>query len=187
VPEVGLRLVHMFPGRMRLKLDQVKGDVQRAREIEEGLRRVPRIHSADANPLTGSLLITYDPQGLDSMEMPFAVANVLGISLNDLDPEQLRLLMSCHDNGSAQVPISLPGEIETVVGEMNAAVKKAVGTDLHILIPLCLGLLGLRGLLTEKTTFPSWHDYLWFAFSTYFMLNRQSLVANGERRDATSS
>ena len=188
MPDVGLRLVHMSPGRIRLKLDQVKGDVQRAREVEEGLRQVPKIYSADANPLTGSLLVTYDHEGLDAMDMPFAVANVLGISLNDLDPDQLRLLMSGHMNGSSQVPNSLPAEIEAAVAEMNAALKKTVGADLRILIPLCLGLLGFRGLLlSEKTTFPSWHDYWWFAFSTYFMLNRQSFMGNGESRDAASS
>jgi hypothetical protein len=48
-----------------------------------------------------------------------------------------------------------------------------VGADLGILVPLALGVLGVRSLLvSEKTLFPSWHDYLWFAFSTYFILNR---------------
>jgi len=48
-----------------------------------------------------------------------------------------------------------------------------VGADLGILLPLALAVLGVRSLLaSEKTMLPSWHEYLWFSFSTYFILNR---------------
>jgi hypothetical protein len=175
----------MSPGRIRLKLDQVKGDISRAKEIEEGLRRVRQIHSAEANPLTGSLLITFEAEQSDSMEIPFAVASVLGISLNDLDPEQLSLLMSGHVNGSLQTVTSLTSEIEGAIRQMNSALNRTVGADLQMVVPLLLAMLGLRDLvISEKTTYPSWHDYLWFAFSTYFILNRPSSVINGEIKDA---
>lgn len=183
--EVGLRLVHMSPGRIRLKLDQVKGDISRAKEIEEGLRRVGRIHSAEANPLTGSLLITFEAEQSDLIEIPFAVASVLGISLNDLDPEQLRLLMSGHVNGSPLKVASLSSEIEGAMRQMNSALNRTFGADLQIVVPLLLGVLGVRDLvISKKTTYPSWHDYFWFAFSTYFILNRPSSVINGETKDA---
>ena len=44
--------------------------------------------------------------------------------------------------------------------------------DLRTLIPLTLCFLGFRSLLlTESLTFPSWYDYLWFAFGTYVALH----------------
>lgn len=169
----GVRLVHASAGRIRLKVDDIRGNPDRARDIEARLRALTGVHTADANPLTGSLLLTYDESALQSMELPFSVAQVLGISLNDLDPSELRRLMSHHGNGVKQMEESLAGEFESAMRDVNAAVRQAVGVDLGIVLPLLLAALGVRSLMvSEKTVFPSWHDYFWFAFSTYFMLNR---------------
>jgi len=173
VQGVGVRLAHASPGRIRLKVDDVKNDPEKARDIEAKLRTVPSIRSADANPVTGSLLLTYDEPVLESMELPFAVAQVLGISLNDLDPEDLRLLMSHQGNGNKFSAPSISEGVETTFRDINAAVRRTVGADLGILLPLALAVLGVRSLLaSEKTMLPSWHEYLWFSFSTYFILNR---------------
>jgi hypothetical protein len=51
--------------------------------------------------------------------------------------------------------------------------KVTGGIDLKLLLPLTLFVLGVRGLLVaQKVPFPAWYDLLWFAFGTYFMLNR---------------
>jgi acyl carrier protein len=176
VQVTGVRLAHASPGRLRLKVDDVKNDAQRARQLEDQLRTVPGIHSVEASPVTGSLLLTYDEpalDSLDSMEVPFSTAKALGISLNDLDPEDLRLLMSHHGNGSNTPNASISEGLEAAVKEVNATLRRAVGADLGILLPLTLALLGIRSLMrTEKTVLPPWHDYLWFSFSTYFILNQ---------------
>ena len=170
---MSVRLAHASPGRIRLKVEDIKNDPQRAGEIEAKLRSVSGLQSAQANPVTGSLLLIYDEPALESMELPFAVAQVLGISLNDLDPEDLRLLMSHQGNGYKLHASSISEGLESTVREMNTAVRRTVGADLGILLPLALAVLGIRSLvLSEKTLLPSWHDYLWFSFSTYFILNR---------------
>jgi Heavy metal associated domain 2 len=173
VQGISVRLAHASPGRIRLKVEDFKHDPVKARDIEAKLRTVPGIRSADANPLTGSLLLTYDDPALGSMELPFAVAQVLGISLNDLDPADLRLLMSHQGNGNKLTSSSISEGLESTFKDMNAAVRRTVGADLAVLLPLALAGLGVRSLLvSEKPLVPSWHDYLWFSFSTYFMLNR---------------
>ncbi len=170
---IGVHLAHASPGRIRLKVDDIKNDPRRAKEIEEKLCMVSGIHSVHANPVTGSLLLTYDEPPLESMELPFAVAQILGISLNDLDPEDLRLLMSHQSNGSTSTDLSISEGLATTVRDLNTAVRSTIGTDLTILLPLVLALLGFRSLVvSEKRLMPSWHDYLWFSFSTYFILNR---------------
>ena len=168
-----VRVAHASRGRIRLKVADLKNDPQRARDIEATLQNVPSIRSVDANPLTGSLLLTYEEPALESMELPFAVAQALGISLNDLDPEELRRLMSHQGNGNKFSAPSVLETVEAAFKDMNAAVRRTAGADIGVLLPLALALLGMRSLVTsEKTAFPSWHDYLWFAFSTYFMLNK---------------
>jgi len=173
VQGTSVRLAHASPGRIRLKVDDIKNNPNRAGEIETTLRTVPGILSVHANPLTGSLLLTYDTPALESMEVPFAVAQVLGISLNDLNPDELQRLMSHEANGQKLVTSSLSQELESAFKHMNASVRQAMGVDLCELLPLALALLGVRSFLASKTVVsPSWHEYLWFAFSTYFILNR---------------
>jgi hypothetical protein len=47
--------------------------------------------------------------------------------------------------------------------------------DLRAVVPLVLFVLGLRGLMVEeRMVFPSWYDYFWFAFGSFFMLNRDT-------------
>ena len=77
-------------------------------------------------------------------------------------------------NVTFQVAISWGGlRRESAFRDMNAAVQRTVGTDFGTLLPLALAVLGIRSLLvSEKLLSPSWHDYLWFSFSTYFILNR---------------
>jgi hypothetical protein len=170
---MSVRVAHASPGRIRLKVADLKDDPQMARGIEASLRNVPGIRSVDANPLTGSLLLTYEEPALESMELPFAVTQALGISLNDLDPEELRRLMSHRGNGNKFPAPSVLESVEAAFKGMNAAIRRTAGADMGVLLPLALALLGVRSLVnSEKTAFPSWHDYLWFAFSTYFMLNK---------------
>jgi hypothetical protein len=167
-----VRLAHASPGRIRLKVDDIKNDPDKARGIQAKLRTVPGILSADASPLTGSLLLTYDEPASGSMELPFAVAQALGISLNDLNPEDLRRLMS-HDGNGQKAAGSISEGLESTFKDMNAAVRRASGVDLRELLPFALAILGIRSFLaSEKTVPPAWHEYLWFAFSTYFILNR---------------
>jgi hypothetical protein len=173
VQRTSVRLAHASPGRIRLKVDDIKNDPNKAADIETKLRRVPGIFSADANVITGSLLLRYHEPAAGSMELPFAVTHVLGISLNDLNPDDLRRLMSHDGNGQRLVASSLSADLESTFREINAAVRRTMGADLTELLPLVLAVLGLRSLLaSEKTPSPSWHEYLWFAFSTYFILNR---------------
>jgi hypothetical protein len=153
----------------------MKSNRGKAEEIEAKLRTVPGILSAHANPVTGSLLLTYDEPASASMEVPFAVAQVLGISLNDLDPDELRRLMSHEGNGGTVFSSSLSQELESAFGDMSAAVRRMAGVHLAELLPLALAVLGVRSLLVaEKAVSPSWHEYFWFAFSSYFILNHRT-------------
>jgi hypothetical protein len=173
VQETRVRLAHASPGRIRLKVDRIKSNPVKAAEIETKLRTVPGILSAHANPVTGSLLLTYDEPASASMEVPFAVAQVLGISLNDFNPDELRRLMSHEGNGANLFSSSLSQQLESSFSEISAAVRRMAGMSLGELLPFALAVLGVRSLLvSEKAVSPSWHEYFWFAFSSYFILNR---------------
>lgn len=58
-----LEYVHSVPGRLRLKISQLR-DRNQAAEAEARLGAIPSVKSAAANPATGSLTISYDERRL---------------------------------------------------------------------------------------------------------------------------
>lgn len=52
--------VHMLEGRIRIRVPEVKGSPDRAREIETQIRLMDGVDAVNANPVTGSVLIHYD-------------------------------------------------------------------------------------------------------------------------------
>jgi hypothetical protein len=149
-----IRLVHAIPGRIRLKLERIKGDPEQARDIESRLATVRGIHRVEVSSLTGSVVATFDPALLESLDFHFAVANALGIAASDLNPEYLAKWYANESNGNPPVSQNMRDD------------------NWRILIPLALLALGVRGVLAaERLIFPHWYDYLWFAFGTYHALN----------------
>jgi copper chaperone CopZ len=54
--------VHALEGRLRIKIPEVKGTPLRAREVENHLQLLTGMNEVSANPITGNVLILYDPR-----------------------------------------------------------------------------------------------------------------------------
>jgi cation-transporting ATPase I len=80
----GFQLLHAIPGRLRVHLPEWSGK----RRIEAHLRQVQGVHSVQANPLTGNILIQYDPTVMNEQSI---LKEVQAFDLNttnepDLEP-----------------------------------------------------------------------------------------------------
>jgi copper chaperone CopZ len=53
--------LHIINGRIRIKLPQVKGDPLAASQMEQTLLEQDGITSVHANPVTGNVLVLFDP------------------------------------------------------------------------------------------------------------------------------
>jgi len=73
--------VHALNGRLRIKIPGLKGNPLRAQEIENLCSLMTGMQQVSANPVTGSLLFTYDPHLLRQDEI-FAVLKELGYFLD---------------------------------------------------------------------------------------------------------
>ena len=73
------RIVHAIPGRMRVHLPGWEG--RGPRGLETRLRRMRGVSSAHANPLTGNVLIRFDPAETGDEDVLRAVRG--------LEPEEL--------------------------------------------------------------------------------------------------
>jgi hypothetical protein len=140
-------------------MDAIKGDEAKAEQLQQELSSIEGMQEVQVNPLTGSVLAYFDPASLESVEFQLSIAGALGISLSEIDSDLLSGWTTQYRNGSATGAAETLGPVQ-----------------LGMLVPFLLLLLGIRGLLfSEKLPFPTWYDYLWFAFGSYFMLNRQRI------------
>jgi hypothetical protein len=53
--------VHALPGRLRVKVAGIKKSPQMAGHVEQALRQEPGVTAVGANPVTGSVLVHFDP------------------------------------------------------------------------------------------------------------------------------
>ena len=167
----GIRVVHAIPGRVRVKMARLKENPALVREVQERLSAVQGIQRVEANPITGSVLILYDPAAFESLPSLLSLAACLSPLFPDLDFSKLEdWFVSENGDGNAT---ALAERLAALFGGLNAKVSETTGgVDLKFLLPLSLFLLGVRGILVAgEGVFPTWYDLLWFAFGAFFMLN----------------
>jgi len=175
-----IQIAHFLPGRVRVKLPRLKGNASLAGEIERTLTALQGIRHVETSTTTGSVLVLYEPHLLASLDLEavgalMELTHTLGLSFEDVDMDALQHWFYTVAHGTrAETPTALGGNITAFFDNLNAGVTQITGGlgELRTLVPLTLAFLGLRSLLlTENLPFPTWYDYLWFAFSTFVILH----------------
>lgn len=54
--------VHALEGRLRIKIPKIKGAAGKAQEAEHYLRQFTGVEEVSANPITGNVLVLYNPR-----------------------------------------------------------------------------------------------------------------------------
>ncbi len=176
----GIELRHAIPGRVRLKIPAIKGEPELSREVQRQLAALPIVRRVEVNPVTASVLVLYDPA--DSA----AIAQLGRLMIPGLD---LSALPGRDEFAEAagDEPTSPAVAVSAFTRRLNEKLEAATGgaADLRFLVPASLFAGGLLRLLaTRKVPSPTWYDFLWFAFGTYFTLNR---AATGAGPDGVST
>jgi hypothetical protein len=171
-----VELLHATPGRIRLRVPEVKANPALAREIQKQFSTFKGVRRVEANPLTGSVLVLYDP-AMSATIAEMADRLMPGLNIATSEP-------SSSDHGRAATDAKAPAgsvaeNIITYFKDMNAQVASATGgPDLKVLLPMALFAFGVKGLITaRKVVAPTWYDFLWFSFGTFLMLNRNQSPA----------
>jgi hypothetical protein len=103
------------------------------------------------------------------------LAYTLGLTCEAGDMDTLQHWLQAAANGTrAETPTAAGSSITAFFDNVYAGVTQRTGGwgELRMLLPLTLAFLGFRSLLlTENLPFPTWYDYLWFAFGTFAVLN----------------
>jgi hypothetical protein len=79
--ETPITILHFIRGRVRLRVSCITHSIERSRALEDGVRSASGIITVRVNPLTSTVLVTYDPGML-------GVAEVLSIVESALPPSR---------------------------------------------------------------------------------------------------
>jgi hypothetical protein len=135
-----------------------------AREVQKQLAALKIVRRVEVSPITGSVLVIYDPADEASM-MELGRMMIPGLDLEGMPAP-------AEGDGAP----SAADTIADTFRQLNAKIGAATGTaDLKVLLPASLFLCGvLRLVAAKKVPGPTWYDLLWFSFGTFFTLNRPS-------------
>lgn len=86
----GLNVTSFIPGRLRLKVDEVRRSPEYAARLRDTLGRVLGIHGVEINTLTGSVLVRYDAALVTRVENSHALAQAVRELFPDADIAVLR-------------------------------------------------------------------------------------------------
>jgi Heavy metal associated domain 2 len=182
----GVQVAHAIPGRIRLKIEGLRANPGLAQRLEERLSGTAGVRHVEASPVTGSLLIRYDEQSPEWRGGEVVLAGKLAGVAPGLDLRTTAHTWTAKGVDSSD-PLALKSSHVTgLFGSLNEAVSSVTGgTDLKLLVPLLLVLLGVRGFLTaERMAVPRWYDFLWFGFGAFIMLNGTGVSASRAAEEA---
>src|SRR5919197_459487 len=163
-------VLHAIPGRLRVRIARLRGDAALAASVIDELSGVAGVEQIEANPVTGSLLIVFDPRRFQTGESLASLWSVISRLFPDVDFTSLDLnAMSASLNGASHADSAQRnGDAAGLSGWANTWSNAEYGADGLRVLPWVLAALGMRDLLFGKTnSAPAWHDYFWFAFATY--------------------
>jgi hypothetical protein len=169
----GVHVVHAIPGRIRLKVAPLKDNPRLAEAIQDRLGAVRGIRWVETNPRTGSVLILYGRSIGPTEESLHELTEALQPLFPGFDAERIPIVMAGRQTNGSNGSVRLDRRITGFLGGINAGVERATGgVDLRVLVPVALFALGIRSLMTtDQVRFPTWYDFIWFAFGTFLALN----------------
>lgn len=186
-----IEIVHLIPGRVRLKVPRVKQDPPFRRQIERRFSSVKGIERADIHPLTGSIVVMFDQEQMTSADSVLALSHALSSLFPsvDISPADFQAFMKQGADGAvspgeAAQGTSAPAPLQAFTSSFNAKIADIIsGLEIKSLLPFAFTALAVRELLVGKNLrFPSWYDFLWFSFASHHMLNNN--IANEATREA---
>lgn len=74
-------VVHAIDGRLRIRLDGIKSDPLRAERHCDAIRSIPGVETANANPIIGSITITYDCSQVSRRDLYGDLERIVGSQL----------------------------------------------------------------------------------------------------------
>lgn len=164
------RVVHVIPGRVRLKVDREDVTDEFARTASPTLAALPGVRDVTVSPRSGSIIVHHDPAEFDLsrfIEMA-RTAQVLDLQGLRADPDMY-----------GPLPASLNAQrIQRTFHEVDVRLAEITSGrwDLRTVVPVAFGVLALRQLLANgiQLAVLPWYVLAWYAFDSFWKLNQEA-------------
>jgi hypothetical protein len=169
-------VVHHIRGRMRLKVKTAKNRPHALEQIRTALSEVSGVSSASANPLTGSILLHYQPMPPERfLEHLAERGEQTGLfALVDSQASDPNQAMQEIDKKSTDFSSHSLAAVLIIdeIRKANLEVKKASDNtiDLKILAPLGVAVASALTIASEAAT-PLWITLAMFSFQSFVSLH----------------
>jgi hypothetical protein len=168
-----LELVSHFSGRLRVRATTFRVLPEVASAVVEELRGLEGVTDCSASPITGSVLIHYEPS---KVQLPRIVSTIVRAGgLHGL------ALVTPPDNDTKPTPGT---KIRDFLGNVDnhARVASKGKFDLRTGIPAALWGTGLAVFLARRRRIPEWYDLVFWGFVTFSNMNPRASETDSERR-----
>ena len=184
-------VIHHIPGRMRIKVPFLKGASAYSRQISDLLLPLDGLRQVDFSPLTGSVLLHYDPEKYDhfSEELTEHVQRTMGVDLlsTSKNGERTSKVNSSEVVAPVVYDTKLARDINVFFSRVNQSVRGATDDvlDLKSLLPVGLGVYALLKAGSAMTT-PLWVTLGIFSFTSFAILNPVSITVEADDEESRS-
>jgi hypothetical protein len=181
------RVVHHIPGRMRIKVPFLKGAFADLERINQLLLPVEGLKHVDFSPVTGSVLLHYDPEMHKQFPKQLSeyVQRAIGVDLVPATPTN-----GTPEGAATQIlgDTKLAREVYSFFSRINNEIKNATGDvfDLKSLLPFGLGAYALFKAGSTVTT-PLWVTLAIFSFTSFAILNPVPITVATDEKQGSSS
>ena len=175
----GATVVHHIPGRLRVKLPRRARTPRQLRELREFISGLGGVRQVEINPVTGSILVHYEPESADQIhELMQASAEseswLEPPELTDADELAERIereaeFLAAHSELAAQIVRG----VKKVDRQLREATDNTV--DLKVLLPAGLAVWAFLKMGVEAST-PLWVTLGIFSFNSFVALHRPTAV-----------
>ncbi len=176
-----LRLVSHFPGRLRVRAETFRALPGAAEEVAARIAEEPGVTEVKTSPVTGSLLVLYEPRVLQLPRLVQALVRAGGLRGIEVDAREDWSRQPSHG-----------ARVREVVGQWNRVVQKVTDgkVDMRAAVPGSLAATGLAMLLAGRRRVPEWYDMIFWAYVTFSNLNPPGAgrhAEDGPHDDAAST
>ena len=158
-----VEVLHSIHGRVRFFVPSLKNNQEACDQLEKQLLNAEAIHQLRINPLTGSILMLFDPEKIDLATLTGVLVKLLGL-----------------EEAVEERPESFLGkEISAVLDSLNRSIFESTNgmADLNSLVTTTFLSMGFYALLRGSRSLPAGLSLLFWAYNTSM---HQGKISNKE-------
>jgi hypothetical protein len=178
-----MKVIHSIPGRIRLQVlnEGSRENSELLRKIGEDLSALNWITHVKTSPITGTLLVNYDHEKTQAVEVVERLVGITGLPI--MQPMPQEDFSTTDEENQDDVRFMVRSTyLQAVRNSLRGLDQKILRTsggnlDLKTLFPLALILWGIKKLLTDHPV-PSvpYYVLLWWGFRSFMIFNPDSVA-----------